>query len=115
MKTQNLRKMISEEFSPVMEHDSHEFLLYFLNNLKDELTEVGTKLPMSTKLEVNILWQQYTRSFPSVIDSLFTVIERAEVKCLSCRNVEHSLQYYLTFPLQVEGMKTLQQSLSLYS
>jgi ubiquitin C-terminal hydrolase len=48
--TSDLRKMIKEEFSPVMEHDSHEFLLYFLNGLKDELTEKGTKLPLNTKL-----------------------------------------------------------------
>ncbi len=48
--------MIKEEFSPVMEHDSHEFLLYFLNNLKDELTEKGTKLPLNTKMQVFEIW-----------------------------------------------------------
>lgn len=40
-----------------MEHDSHEFLLYFLNKLKDELTEKGSKLPMDPRMEVGKLWE----------------------------------------------------------
>ena len=44
------RSLIKKEFNPSMEHDSHEFLLYFLNKLKDELTENGSKLPSNIQL-----------------------------------------------------------------
>ena len=74
-----------------MEHDSHEFLLYFLNNLKDELTSAGAKLPMNAKLNLSVLWNQYTYLFPSIIDKLFTVIERTTIKCGNCKNTEYSL------------------------
>lgn len=43
LKTGKLKSIMGREFSPVREQDSHEFLLYLLNNLKDELTEKGTK------------------------------------------------------------------------
>ena len=56
---------MGREFSPVREQDSHEFLLYMLNNLKDELTEKGTKFPQSTKNGLSSLWKEYIKSFPS--------------------------------------------------
>lgn len=51
-----------------MEHDSHEFLLYFLNNLKDELTEKGTKFSSNSKLTLSEIWGTYSYSFPSIVD-----------------------------------------------
>lgn len=56
IKTSPLRKLIQEDFSPNNEHDSHEFLLYFLNNLNEELIEKGTKLPTDAKLDLTDLW-----------------------------------------------------------
>lgn len=56
LSTENLRYLIKKEFNPIMEHDCHEFLLYFLNNLKDELTEKGAKLPMNATSDVDNLW-----------------------------------------------------------
>lgn len=35
-----------------MEHDSHEFLLYFLNKLKDELTEKDAKHPSNSNVKI---------------------------------------------------------------
>ena len=66
LKTNILKSIVQEEFSPVMEHDSHEFLLYFLNNLKDELTEKNTKLPsLSQSASLDSLWREYSLLFPS--------------------------------------------------
>ena len=39
LKTTKLRKQVQREFNPVMEHDAHEFMLYLVNRLKDEVTE----------------------------------------------------------------------------
>ena len=43
LKTTKLRKLVQSEFNPVMEHDAHEFMLYLVNRLKDEVTETQEK------------------------------------------------------------------------
>ncbi len=43
LKTTKLRKLIQTEFNPIMEHDAHEFMLYLVNKLKDEVTEKEAK------------------------------------------------------------------------
>ena len=42
-KTTKLRKLVQSEFNPIMEHDAHEFMLYLVNRLKDEVTETQAK------------------------------------------------------------------------
>ena len=44
LKTTKLRKLVQSEFNPVMEHDAHEFMLYLVNRLKDEVTETQAKV-----------------------------------------------------------------------
>mmetsp|Transcript_24339 Transcript_24339/g.23952 ORF Transcript_24339/g.23952 Transcript_24339/m.23952 type:complete len:130 (-) Transcript_24339:398-787(-) len=109
-----IRRLIQSEFTPALEHDSHEFLLYFLNNLKDELTEKGMKLSFGKETNVEQVWKQYIKNFPSIVDKLFTMIEKSTIKCKSCSNVTHNFQPYLTFPLIVEKMRTIQNSLDEY-
>lgn len=67
-----------------MEHDSHEFLLYFLNQLKDEMTEKGSKLPTDSSLSVDKLWKQFSQTFKSFTDQKFTLIERTAIMCTAC-------------------------------
>jgi archaellum component FlaC len=43
LKTTKLRKLVQSEFNPIMEHDAHEFMLYIVNRLKDEVTETQAK------------------------------------------------------------------------
>lgn len=98
-----------------MEHDSHEFLLYFLNNLKDEQTEKGAKLPqLEKKQTVSRLWSDFQDKFQSQVDKLFTVIEKSNIECGKCSQSASSIQYYMAFPLQVENMNSLQDSLKYY-
>lgn len=59
--------------------------------MKDELTEKGAKLPSNATGDVDKLWNEYSASFPSKIDELFTVIERGEIKCGSCGHHTFSL------------------------
>jgi len=56
------------------EHDCHEFLLVFLNNLKEELTSIGAKRPTDKVLKVEDLQKTFEKSFPSHVDKLFTII-----------------------------------------
>mmetsp|Transcript_7375 Transcript_7375/g.5645 ORF Transcript_7375/g.5645 Transcript_7375/m.5645 type:complete len:81 (+) Transcript_7375:914-1156(+) len=42
------------------------------------------------------------------------MIEISSNKCSNCSNVSQNMQPYLTFPLHVEGMKTIQDSLNAY-
>lgn len=48
-----------------MEHDSHEFVLYILNKLKEELTEKNARLPTDPNNNVSKIWKSYSESFPS--------------------------------------------------
>ncbi|CDW78527.1 ubiquitin carboxyl-terminal hydrolase family protein [Stylonychia lemnae] len=74
VKTRPIRRLIEKEFNPILEHDSHEFLLYFLNRLKDELTEKDAQHPVFNKgTSIQMIWKQYQQQFSSIIDSLFTV------------------------------------------
>jgi archaellum component FlaC len=43
LKTTKFRKLVQSEFNPIMEHDAHEFMLYIVNRLKDEVTETQAK------------------------------------------------------------------------
>lgn len=52
VKTKLIRQAIEKEFSPIMEHDSHEFVLYILNKLKEELTEKNARLPSDPSYNV---------------------------------------------------------------
>lgn len=45
LKTTKLRKLVQSEFNPIMEHDAHEFMLYLVNRLKEEVTEKEAKVP----------------------------------------------------------------------
>lgn len=49
VKTRPIRRLIEKEFNPILEHDSHEFLLYLLNKLKDEHTEKNAQYPVFNK------------------------------------------------------------------
>jgi ubiquitin C-terminal hydrolase len=44
LKTTKLRKLVQSEFNPIMEHDAHEFMLYIVNRLKDEVTDKEAKV-----------------------------------------------------------------------
>jgi ubiquitin C-terminal hydrolase len=68
IKTLGVRQLIQSEFSPVMEHDSHEFLLYFLNKLKDELTEKNSKFNGSVDIDTMELWKMYLKVYGSIVD-----------------------------------------------
>lgn len=72
---------MKHEFSPIMEHDSHEFFLYLLNKLKDELTDKSSKLPLDATQPLHKLWNTFTSSFPSLIDQMFTLIEKTIILC----------------------------------
>eukprot|EP00347_Sterkiella_histriomuscorum_P018092 403346820 len=95
VKTKYIRQAIEKEFSPIMEHDSHEFLLYFLNKLKEEITEKQAKLPSDSKDSISRIWKLFSDQFPSQIDRLFTVIEKANIVCNYCGK---QLQRFSTYP-----------------
>ena len=81
-----------------------------MNNLKEELTDRNATIPDISN-DLDKFWTEYESQFPSLIDKLFTVIEKTEISCSKCNTVSDSMQFYLTFPLQVEGLLDLTDSL----
>ena len=82
LKTTKLRKLVQSEFNPIMEHDAHEFMLYIVNRLKDEVTEKEAKVDamQSSSFEIST----YLKTFPSLIDNLFTIVEQTLIACTAC-------------------------------
>ena len=73
-----------------MEHDSHEFLIYLLSMLQDEETPLSKKKfdgevnPNNKHRTIDNIKMEYFKYNPSIIDELFTGLQRSIVKCANC-------------------------------
>ena len=74
------------------------------------MTEKRSKYPDSTTIGIDALWDIYSETYPSIVDYLFTVIERKTVHCKKCKHDSYSWNYHLSFPLQVKGQKSVKSS-----
>jgi hypothetical protein len=74
-------------------------LLYFFNQLRDEVTEKGVKINCEIKGKIDEMWKEYAKKYPSEIDRLFTSMEKTMIKCNGCKKSNYSLQYHICFPL----------------
>ena len=69
-------KIVEKKFNPVHQHDVHEFLIYMLTNISEELTpkqDLGATLSMDRveKLPAEEYWAYHCKRNPSVIDKAY--------------------------------------------
>ena len=73
-----------------MQHDSHEFMMYILGLLQDELNpgpsnEANRRFSM-TSSQSSTFWKSYQMAHPSIIDQLFVGQISQTVQCKQCEN-----------------------------
>lgn len=84
-----LKNLIRKKFHPIMQHDSHEFLMHVIGQLQDEETPAkgpkfdGEENPKQ-KRPYEQIFDEYFTCNPSGIDKIFTGINRSIVKCGNC-------------------------------
>ena len=68
-----LKQEIFGKFSPVYQHDCHEFFTYVMSTLQDEETPTVSHQSTDTSNQsAEIAWATYESSHPSIIDKLFS-------------------------------------------
>ena len=82
--------LIEKKFQPDLQHDAHEFLMYLLSQLQDELnpgpqSEVNKRFSM-TSSQASTFWRNYQSAHPSIIDQLFVGQISQIVQCKQCEN-----------------------------
>lgn len=106
-----LKKIVRRSFDPLMQHDSHEFLVYLFEQLQDEQTPVFKEKfdGSDPKKTVQQVCEDYYRLNPSVIDKIFGGMMKTIVTCSRC---EYASVTYNPFMTQSLGCKpTLEKSL----
>ena len=110
-----LKNLIRRRFTPIMQHDSHEFLMHLLSELQDEETRVGDKkfngevTAKNKHRTMQDIYREYFFANPSCIDQVFTGIQRSIVKCANC--CYESITYKPFSCLSISFESTLKKSL----
>ena len=94
----DLRKLVKRNFDPLMQHDSHEFLVYLFEQLQDEQTPKskrkfdgsdGKKSAMQAR-------DEYFSFNPSIIDRTFSGIMKTIVTCTKCGHASETFNPFMT-------------------
>ena len=74
MSPDSIKNEVCGKFSPVYQHDCHEFFTYIISNLQDEETPLIDKssINSSGKTGGEESWNKYDSTHPSIIDKLFS-------------------------------------------
>lgn len=60
------------KFSPVFQHDCHEFFMYIMSTLQDEETPSASNKFQYDKENDSTIWPAFEIRHPSIIDRVFT-------------------------------------------
>ena len=94
-------------------NDAKDLVNFIIMTLHEELNEslVGNNMNQNTTLFNNnnqlleifkAFYEEYKRTFRSIISDLFYAIQQTETKCLNCSNSQYNFQayFFLVFPLE---------------
>ena len=77
---------MNDRFSKLQQHDCHEFIRYYLEQVQDEQNPIpAKKQPIMKNSEE--AWSYYLNSHTSIVDLLFAGQLTNLVKCSGCENV----------------------------
>ncbi|CDW89095.1 ubiquitin carboxyl-terminal hydrolase family protein [Stylonychia lemnae] len=110
--------LVERKFCSSLQHDAHEFLMYLLSQLQDELNpgpscEVNRRFS-TTSSQASNYWNNYLQAHPSIIDQLFVGQICQIVQCKQCQNKSPSFIPFMDISLPItQNLKTsLQQYLA---
>lgn len=95
-----LKKLVRKKFDPITQHDSHEFMVYLLEQLQDEetLSSAVFSAP-DPKLSQRQVCEQYDQLRTSIVDRLFTGMQRTAVSCAKCSYQSLTYNPFMTISL----------------
>ena len=87
-----------------MQHDSHEFMAYFFSSLQDEETPMeGSQFDGSKEDKtLDMVIDEYFSSHPSIIDKMFSGIQKTVVTCKICKAPSITYNPFMTLSLAFE-------------
>jgi len=100
-----LRRIAEKFFHPHEQHDSHEFLRYFLSGLQDEINIQSNKKEIEFK-DPESAWNYYKKHNVSLIDDLFAGQLISKVRCGNCGHVSTTYDPFLDLSVPVIPDKT---------
>eukprot|EP00347_Sterkiella_histriomuscorum_P013357 403365027 len=106
-----LKDVVAKKFHPIMQHDSHEFMMFLFGSLQDEETPVeGSQFNGSDQSKsLDQILREYYRAHPSIVDRLFSGMQKTVVTCGKCQNQSNTYNPYMALSVQFE--QNLQQSI----
>ena len=93
-------KLSKKNFAPDDEHDSQEFLRFFLSGLEDELNKKNQNKFQEWNSPMEA-WEFFTSFQTSIINKLFSGMFVNRVKCTNCKNVSESYDLFLDISLSI--------------
>ena len=101
-KPKKIMKLTEEKFDPDDEHDSQEFLRFFLSGMEEELNKKNKKKCEEWK-HPKLAWDYFALYQTSIIDKLFCGMFVNRVKCTNCKNVSESFDPFLDISLSIQS------------
>ena len=99
-----IKKLIRRKFDPVVQHDSHEFMVHLLEQLQDEQTPKGGVFDgADSKKTLQQICSEYFAVRPSIIDKLFSGIQQTIVECVKCGHKSLTCNPFMTMSLQYKN------------
>ncbi|CAK83088.1 unnamed protein product (macronuclear) [Paramecium tetraurelia] len=97
-----------QKFKPTQQQDSHEFLLFILSQIQEEL--IGKKNSEKQEfLSATEAWETYTRRNPDLITELFTGQISNKNYCLKCKKTCEVYDPILDLNLPIQNTPGLQE------
>ncbi|KAM3147828.1 hypothetical protein pb186bvf_000156 [Paramecium bursaria] len=100
IKINSLRNYCIRRFSPKLQHDSEEFLLYLLSSIDDEINNLNKELQV-IKIQRQI----------NIVQNLFKGVIENKIICRNCNNTSINNEEFLTLSLALSKSLNLIQCL----
>lgn len=97
-----LKALLRRRFDPIMQHDSHEFMVYFLEQLQEEQTLKIRAMFNGSDHNKSIadINTEFKTCYSTIIDQIFSGIIQTIVKCGKCRHESVTCNPFMTQSLQ---------------
>ncbi|CAD8067322.1 unnamed protein product [Paramecium sonneborni] len=96
IKINTIKTLIINQFHPKNQHDCHEFLLYLLGNMEDEILSFN---------------KETKSTYINFIEQIFKGKLQTTILCQQCKNKVKQIEPFLTLSLAISQSKTLEQCL----
>ena len=90
--------MLRRRFDPIMQHDSHEFMVYLLEQLQEEQTLKSRPNfdGSDHRKSVSDICTEFEACYSTIIDRIFSGVMQTVVKCGKCKHESVTCNPFMT-------------------